>query len=467
MDGTPQTRPKYPRLLNRIFSELGLVSLYQSHLDTKLLCLQRFVRLFAYGGSTLILVSYLSALQISDREIGLFMTLTLVGDVLISFLLTLIADGLGRRTVLALGAALMIGSGVVFGLSGNFWVLLAAAILGVISPSGNEIGPFRAIEESTLAHLSPKEVRPDVFAWYSLLGTAGSAFGLIVCGWVSHTLQSKHRWHEVRTYRTLFFAYAALGSIKFILACMLSKKCEAERENLPPGPETAPLLSGNSLVAQHTKNRKSIFPTISSESRAIFSKLSILFALDSFASGLAPLSWITSFFHRKFHLQEGYLGSLFFTSSIIAALSMLVAASLARRIGNIKTMVFTHLPSSIFLSLMAIPNSLPLAMTFLILRACTQSMDTAPRTAFLAAMVLPNERTAVMGAINVIKTSAQSLGPLITGILAGENRFWVAFVTAGVLKVTYDLGMLAVFVRHESREETQEEGSRATGTDTS
>lgn len=122
------------RYLKKIFEELGLVSIYNSPFDTKLLCAQRFVRLFAYGGSTLILVSYMRELGISDERTGLFMSLTLVGDVLISFCLTLVADGLGRKFILALGAAMMAGSGLVFGLFGNYWVLLAAAIFGVISP---------------------------------------------------------------------------------------------------------------------------------------------------------------------------------------------------------------------------------------------------------------------------------------------------------------------------------------------
>jgi sugar phosphate permease len=130
-------------------------------------------------------------------------------------------------------------------------------------------------------------------------------------------------------------------------------------------------------------------------------------------------------------------------------------------------MVFTHLPSAIFLAFIGIPNTLPFAMMFLVLRACTQSMDVAPRSAFLAAVVLPNERTAVMGFINVVKTSAQSLGPFITGVLADHKLFWVAFVAAGSLKATYDLGMLAVFAGHKTHEEraaagrTQEETAAA------
>lgn len=120
--------------LTTILNEIGLAPLWRSPLDTKLLCAQRFVRLFAYGGSTIVLASYLSALDISDDRIGLFMTLTLIGDVLISFFLTLFADALGRKAVLLLGSALMCVSGLVFALSGNYWLLLAAAVFGVISP---------------------------------------------------------------------------------------------------------------------------------------------------------------------------------------------------------------------------------------------------------------------------------------------------------------------------------------------
>ena len=124
-------------------------------------------------------------------------------------------------------------------------------------------------------------------------------------------------------------------------------------------------------------------------------------------------------------------------------------------------MVFTHLPSAIFLGLIPIPSSLPWAMAFLVLRSCTQSMDVAPRSAFLAAVVLPGERTAVMGLINVVKTSAQSLGPFITGLLANNNLWWVAFVMAGSLKATYDLGMLAVFAGHKTHEDREEEQRQA------
>lgn len=191
---------------------------------------------------------------------------------------------------------------------------------------------------------------------------------------------------------------------------------------------------------------------------------------------------MTYFFRQKFDLQEGKLGSLFFTSSIIAAISTLVASSISKRIGNVKvgsrssipvpdalqalpdrtsqTMVFTHLPSAICLALIPVSPTLGPSILFLLLRACTQSMDVAPRSAFLAAIILPGERTAVMGTINVVKTFSQSMGPSVTGLLATRGAFWAAFVLAGCLKASYDLGMLAVFRGRESREEQGKEDVR-------
>ncbi|KAJ5152801.1 Major facilitator superfamily domain general substrate transporter [Penicillium canariense] len=447
--------------LTHFLDEVGLVTMYHASRDVKFLCAQRFVRLFAYGGSTLILASYLSAIGITDDRIGLFMTLTLVGDVVISFFLTLFADAMGRKAVLALGSALMVGSGLVFAVAGNYWVLLAAAVFGVISPSGNEIGPFRAVEESTLAHLTPHEKLPDVFAWYSLLGTAGTALGQLICGWVISSLQALHGWAFIPSCRLIFFVYAGVGLIKLILALALTRKVEATKEEVPQAQrsgETQPLLADAASAAQEEApetKKKHWFVSIEKDLWSLVIRLFILFGLDSFASGLASLSWMTYFFHRKFSLPEGELGTIFFVTSSIAAASMLVASSIAKRIGNVKTMVFTHLPSAICLSLISVPNNLPLALTFLVLRACSQNMDVAPRSAFLAAALPSDKRTAIMGAVNVVKTTSQSMGPLLTGILARNNMFGVSFIIAGILKVVYDLGMLVSFAGKEAEKRKQ------------
>ncbi|KAL2863118.1 putative MFS transporter [Aspergillus lucknowensis] len=454
-------------LHGRILEELGLLSLWHAPRDAKCLCLQRFVRFFAYGGSTLVLASYLSALNISDDRIGLFMTLTLIGDVAISFFLTLFADALGRRLVLALGSALMIGSGITFGLSGNFWILLVAAVFGVISPSGNEIGPFKAVEESTLAHITPKELLRDILMWYTLLGTAGQALGVMACGWAVNLMQTERGWEFIPACRAIFFVYAVVGGIKFLLSVTMSQEVEVEvvaskqakqkQQDGEENNETQPLLGERPAAQQPEK--KPIFSFLGDGKLvSLVIRLFILFGLDSFASGLASLSWMTYFFKRKFSLPEGQLGSIFFTTSTIAAFSMFIASSIAKRIGNVKTMAFTHLPSAICLALIPVPSALPLALTFLILRHCTSNMDSAPRSAFLAAALPADKRTAIMGSINVVKTSTQSLGPLVTGVLADRGFFGASFILAGILKIIYDLGVLASFVGLERERERGAEG---------
>ncbi|KAI4180561.1 MAG: hypothetical protein L6R41_007167 [Letrouitia leprolyta] len=463
---------------NWLGNELGLFSILGSSQDTKLLCLQRFVRLFAYGSSSLILALYLSSVDVSDARIGLFMSLTLWGDVVISFILTIIADGLGRRRTLMLGSALMTASGIVFAFSGNYWVLVSASIFGVISPAGNEIGPFKAIEDSTLSQLSTPAVRSDIFAWYTLLGNAGTACGVVVCGWLVEWLQTQRKWTSTKAYRVIFGIYAFLGIVKFILSFVLSGKCEPEPEKQEyqqvtelDHVEIESLLSSDDedettdahpeikrkQLDPAPKRKRSIWPSISPASRSILLKLCILFAFDSLGGGLVPASWITYFFTTKFSLQEGTLGTLFFITSIIAALSNLVASSISKRIGLLKTMVFTHLPSAIFLAMIPLPGNAFVAMTFLILRSCTQNMDQAPRQAFLAAAVLPSERTAVMGIVNTVRGLSQSGGPVVTGLLAGAKKFWIAFLLAGALKGGYDLAMLKMFLGYRSREEASAE----------
>ena len=209
--------------------------------------------------------------------------------------------------------------------------------------------------------------------------------------------------------------------------------------------------------------RKSIWPAISPASRSILIKLCLLFAVDSLASGLVPLSWVTYFFNRKFKISEGQLGTLFFATNIISSISNLAASSLSKRIGLIKTMVFTHLPSAIFLALIPLPSHAWLSMTFLILRSCMQNMDQAPRQAFLSAAVLPSERTAIMGVVNVVKTLSQSGGPIATGWLAEIGKFWIAFLIAGAMKASYDLAMLKMFLGYKSSEEEEESRKQQQG----
>lgn len=304
------------RSCGRLGDELGVTTLYQSTLDVKILCLQRFIRLFAYSGTTLILALFLADLGLPDTKIGLFMTLTLLGDILLSLLLTFTADRLGRRNVLRLGALAITLSGIVFGLSDNFWVLLAAATVGVISPrygvparngrwrvsgsltttdlSANEIGPFRAIEASTVAQLTPVSGLSDVFSWYSLIGNIGQALGTIVSGSVIETLESREGWTTAHAYRIIFFGYGVLGIVKFVLCLMLSQACEIDTksQNLARQESTSVLPSENScLLPDDGKNSKQkrgwqVASSKTRQSLARLGKITFLQSLQAVATGL-------------------------------------------------------------------------------------------------------------------------------------------------------------------------------------
>ena len=221
--------------------------------------------------------------------------------------------------------------------------------------SGNEIGPFRAVEESIVAHLTDPNDRGDVYAWYSLSGSAGTACGMMICGWVIHHLHQDLSKPLLDAYRMVFYFYAAIGLLKFLLVSVLGKAVEAEaapRSRSSEPNATTPLVQSDG-DRQH-QPRRSLLPEISSQSIAIAVTLCTLFAFDSFASGLAPLyilptclyhlctlltsrrSWVSYYFKSQYGLEEGRLGSIFFVTNIIAAASMLVASSLAKRFGNVK-----------------------------------------------------------------------------------------------------------------------------------
>lgn len=447
-----------PSIIRRVGQELGVQTVVKAGRDALLLILARCIRMFAYGSSTLILALYFSSLGHSDEQIGLFMTLTLIGDVAISLILTSTADALGRRRILLLGAVLMTASGIVFAVTSNYYVLLVAAIVGVISPSGNEIGPFRAVEESTLAHLSETETRSDIFAWHVMAGSLGTAGGSLASGWLVQHLRSSG-WSDVAAYRAIFWIYAFIGCIKAALTLLLSSRCEAQptlrhsdrqaderelQEGLLEDEDGAARNEGSEPVKPLPKKTK--VAQITPESRPILYKLCALFSIDSLASGMIPFSLISFYMDRKFHMAQGKLGSIMSGAWFVSSISSLFASAISKRIGPVKTMAFTSIPAAMFLGLLPAPSSLAVTIVLLVARACLSQMDQAPRSTFISAVFLAEERTAVMGVFNTLKTAAQSAGPTITGFLAGSNRFWIAFAAAGALKASYNVGLLAMFV---------------------
>ena len=345
--------------------------------------------------------------------------------------------------------------------------LCVAELIGLCS--GNEVGPFRAVEESILAQLTDKTRRTDIYTWYTLFGTAGAALGSLSSGWAVQFLQDTPSWEPLDAYRVVFALYSALGGLKLVITLLLSSSVElpaagpayqripesdGEAGDSNEGDENEEDVEGSDPPASSTW--RSMLPHISPGSRGILARLLLLFTLDSFASGLASPSWVTYFFTTVHHLPPGSLGTLFLVTNVLATLSNFAALPLARRLGPLMTMCFTHLPSALFLALIPIPPATGpgtwLAMAFLSLRACTQSMDQAPRQAFLSAAVLPSERTTVLGVVNVAKTLAQAGGIGASGPLARARLWTVMLGTAGGLKATYDLLMLWMFLGVRERE---------------
>ncbi len=386
--------------------------------DIPLLFTTRIIRMFGYGFLSVVLALYLAQRGLTEGEIGLLLTLTLAGDAGITLWLTTTADRLGRRRMLIIGATLMIMAGVIFSLTGNFILLVVTAIIGVISPSGNEIGPFLSIEQAALSQLLPDEKRTQIFAWYNLVGSFATATGALVGGGLAQLLQG-NGYTPLNSYRAVVLGYTAIGVVLSILFLRLSQAVEAPR-----------------LVEAIPIQRKLGLH----KSRRVVLRLSSLFAVDAFAGGLVVQSMVAYWFNIKFGVQPAVLGSIFFGANILAGISALSAAWIARRIGLINTMVFTHIPSNILLILVPLMPTLPLAIAVLLLRFSISQMDVPTRQSYTMAVVSPDERSAAMGVTSIARSVGATLSPAITGqLLAVTSLIGAPFIIAGGLKIVYDL----------------------------
>ncbi|KAJ9494190.1 hypothetical protein H2202_010379 [Exophiala xenobiotica] len=477
------------RLIKWFYHEFGIVSINETGRNAYFIILARTCRMFAYGTNSLILAIFFSALKYTDHQIGLFMTLTLLGDVFLGTFLTLVADRVGRRKVLMGGSLLMVLTGFIFAIFENFWILLGAAILGVVSVTGSDFGPFRSIEESMLSQLTTPSSRADVLAWYVTTSTLGSSIGSEVSGRVIHFLEGRDGWTSVDAYHALFWVYTAMGLVNAVLVLPLTEDCElqtataAAREtyvelaqdeesepepNVEETPEEQQQRRGhggahvrvpipNTEIASSTAAARS-WPAkigswfahrlaqISAPTRAVMYKLWFLLTIDSLADGMVPYSLTNYYMDIKFHPAASALGDVTSVSYFAGAVGAVFAGPLARKIGLINTMVFTHVPSSAAVLVFPLPPAFWMTAGLLLVRAGLNNMDQAPRSAFIAAVVKPEERTAVMGITAMIRTLAAMAGPSVTGALAAGNKFWVAFVVAGMCRLCYDFGLYAMFV---------------------
>jgi MFS family permease len=400
--------------------------------DISSLFATRIVRLFCYGFLSIVLALYLAEVGLGETQIGLLFTLTLAGDAGISLWLTTTADRFGRRRTLLLGALLMAGAGVVFILTKNPLLLMAAAIIGVISPSGNEIGPFLSVEQAGLAQLVPDERRTQIFAWYNLSGSFATASGALAGGWLSQALQGSGV-PVLESYRAVLLGYALGGVVLLILFLGLSASIEV--------PAIVPQNAAKRTLGLH-------------RSRNVVFRLSALFSLDAFAGGLIVQSMIAYWFHVRFGVEAGIIGSIFFGANLLAGISALLAGRLAKKVGLINTMVFTHIPSNLLLMLVPLMPTLPLAILVLLLRFSISQMDVPTRQSYTMAVVDPDERSAASGVTAIARSVGAAISPSLTGIfLSIPTLLSAPFFLAGGLKIIYDLLLYHSFRRLPPPEE--------------
>jgi len=383
-----------------------------------------------------VLVFYLVGLGLSEPQTGLLFTLTLIGDTVVSLYLTTRADRIGRRRMLVAGALLMAAAGLVFSSTRLYWLLVIAGTIGVISPSGNEVGPFLSIEQAALAHVVSDRARTEVFAWYTLTGSVATALGSLAGGIATRVLQ-RTTIAPVDSYRFVVILYAALGIVLALLFARLSRAAEAS-------------TLGEKKAFQAT------FAGLSGldRSRGVVVKLSALFALDSFGGGFVIQSFAAYWFYLRYGVDPGRLGVIFFWANIFAGFSALVASRLAARFGLIRTMVGTHLPSNLLLILVPLMPTLPLAVAVLLARFSISQMDVPTRQSYVMAVVPPEERSAAAGITGVARTIGAAISPLFAGLLfARPDLINLPFFIAGTSKIAYDLLLYRAFVTVRPPEE--------------
>lgn len=387
----------------------------------------RAVRTFAYGFVSVLLGIYLEEKGLSDFQIGAIFTLALVGSAVGTIIAGLLTDRLGRRRFLLVFGVLMAASGLAFALSDSFYLLALFALTGTLTPSGGEVGPFLSLEQTMLPQTSDFSRRTHLFALYNLMGTFAGALGALFSG-TPRYLESWLDLEHLAALRLMLLVYAGLAVVSTLLFARLS-----------------PAVELGALAARASGHNPGRFGLHRSRRRV--AGLAALFSLDSLGGGFVVQSLVALFFFRKFGVSLDTLGVIFFVSGLLSAVSFLVAARLASRIGLINTMVFTHIPSSVFLILVPVAPTLPLALALYLARQSLSQMDVAPRQSYIVSVVEPEERAAAVSFTNVSRTIASAISPVMAGYVIGAVSAGVPFLLGGGIKILFDL-LLFVFYRN-------------------
>ncbi|MFL6838940.1 MAG: MFS transporter [Bradyrhizobium sp.] len=389
-----------------------------------LLYVARGLRGFGDGFAIIILPAYMTALGYDAVAVGVVATASLLGTAFLTLIVGWIAPRHDLRALLIFGAGLMVATGIAFPNVEHFLLIALVAFIGTVNPSGGDLGVLVPLEHAVLARTATDITRTQAFARYSLIGALCTAAGSLAAS-LPDLLVSKGS-TEFGAFRLMFYAYAALG----ILSAALYRRVPHAR-----GEERAP--------------HAPLGP-----SRGTVYKLAALFSIDAFAGGFVAQSLLVLWLFQRFDLSLSAAGLFFFWSSTLSAFSYPVAAWIARRIGLVNTMVFTHIPSSVFLILAAFSPNLYLALALLLLRSALSQMDVPTRTSYVMAVVTPAERPAAASVTAVPRSLASAISPAISGALLMTAFSGLPLVVCGTLKIAYDLALLFSF-RHIKPPEEQ------------
>jgi len=418
--------------------------------DGKLILLARTIRTFAYGFLSVVLSVYLKLSGFNDALIGLILTFTLINSVIFTLISTIYADKIGRKKILIVYAALMCISGIIFFVSNNYVLLIISALIGTLNVTGSETGSFLSLEQAILPQ-TIKEIkkRNTLFGIYNMVGTFAMSAGVLLSGLPS-VMQYYYQLNNVQSIKPLFLVYAILGFVVLLIYLNLSNKIEIERLHPHKDDEKRQKKTTTTLK----NGTKSTAKTLSPKSKEIITKLSALFAIDSFAGGFVIQSIVSLWFFTKFNVDLTTLSYIFSIAGVLTAFSFIISTKIADRIGLINTMVFTHIPSNILIILVAFAPSFHLAIVLYLARMGLSQMDVPARQSYIVAVVNEDERTAAAGITNISRNVAQAVSPSIAGYILQSVSFLAApFLLGGLLKIVYDVLLYVNFKKIKPPEE--------------
>ena len=399
----------------------------------------RALRAFGDGLVSVAFAPILLLAGLSNTQIGAVITATLVGSAALTLAVGLRGHRITRRRLLRWAAYLMIGTGIGFVITTGsvrwFWPLMLVAFLGTLNPSAADVSVFLPTEQALLPQTVADADRTALFARYALAGSFLGALGALAAG-VPELLANHHVVSKATALRGTFAVYGLLGLVILTRYARLSPAIEP--------------------AAGHA-------PTPLGPSRRIVYRLAALFSIDSFGGGFVVQALVALWLFRRFGLSIVVAGQIFFWTGLLSAFSALVAVRIAKRIGLVRTMVFTHLPANVFLMLTPFMPNLGLAVACLLVRSALSQMDVPARTSYVMAVVTPAERPAAASVTNVPRSLASAAAPLLAGWMLGRSTFGWPLVIGGGLKAIYDVTLLAMFAGVRPPEEQPAGGTPPAG----